>query len=207
MRFFALLLDFIFPPRRDTLLVRDLSEDEVLRHLAPTPISILGHEGALLTPYRARAIGALVREAKFKGNATAQQLLALVLSEYLRDYLADRGVYEERAAVLIPIPLSKKRFRARGYNQVEEVLKRVHMDIPLMPRALRRVRDTQPQTRLSKKERLKNLDGAFLASPLNPRYLYIVVDDVATTGATLTEAAHALQIGGARHIVPIALSH
>jgi ComF family protein len=207
MRFLTLLLDFIFPPKRDAVIVRDLSEDALLLHLNPRPLSLLGHAGAALMPYRTRPIGALVREAKFGANVRAQRLLALALSEYLNDYLADRTAYEERPVALVPVPLSKKRYRERGYNQVEEVLRRLPGDRLIHARALKRTRDTRPQTRLAKKERQKNLEGAFASPALDPLYLYIVVDDVATTGATLTEAVHALQIGGARHIVPIALSY
>lgn len=198
-------LDFIFPVGRDALLVRTLNEDDVLTHLNPSPITLEGCPGAALLPYRERSVGALVREAKFKGNRKAHALLACALQEYLNEFLFDRQEYEERSTVLVPIPLSKKRYRERGYNQVQEVLSFV--SLPLAPRALRRVRDTKAQTSLRKEGRKKNVEHAFIASDIDPTYLYIVIDDVLTTGATLSEAVRALKSAGARHIVPIALTH
>jgi len=208
MRLLSLLLDVIFPLGRDALIVRNLTEVEVLRHMQPEPRMFDGIEAVALLPYRTREIGALIREAKFKSNARAYELLAEVLQEYVTDYASDRAVYEERTMVLVPIPLSKKRYRERGYNQVEEVLKRV--DIPSlqsMPYVLKRVRDTKAQTTLSRQARLKNTAGAFVASSIDPQYLYIVVDDVMTTGATLTDAARALKEAGAQHFIAVTLAH
>jgi len=208
MRFLSLLLDIIFPLGRDALIVRSLTEIEVLRHMQPEPRMFDGIEAVALLPYRTREIGALIREAKFKSNAHAYDLLAEVLHEYLADYLADRNVYEERTTVLVPIPLSKKRYRERGYNQVEEVVKRVDLpSIEIQPYLLKRTRDTKAQTSLSRQERLRNTTDAFVSAPLNPQYLYIVVDDVSTTGATLTDAVRALQGAGAKHLIAITLTH
>ncbi|HYE23488.1 MAG TPA: hypothetical protein VEA92_03555 [Candidatus Paceibacterota bacterium] len=198
------ILDIIFPPKRDALVVRTLSVDDILEHLYPTNVN-----GAIaLLPYRVRAIGALVREAKFNGSVRAWELLAVTLSEYLLEYLGDQHAYEERVVVLVPIPLSKKRYRERGYNQVEEVLKRVSVpDVRTMPRALKRVRHTKAQTSLTKRSRMENLAGAFYAEAADPTYLYMVIDDVTTTGATLHDAVRALTETGALHVHAVALSH
>ncbi len=207
MRFLLRALDFLFPPSRDLALVRRLTRESVRVHLRPLPLTIRAHPGAALLPYRTAAVGALIRQAKFSGSATAHALLADALDEYLESFLEDREAFEARTFALVPVPLSKKRFRERGYNQVDEVLKRSRYAPARMPHALRRVRDTRAQTTLTKTGRLENLAGAFFAPPLDGAFLYIVVDDVTTTGATLTEAVQALSAGGARHIVPIALSY
>jgi len=207
MQLLMRVLDALLPPSRDALIMRKLTEPEVLVKLSPEPVSLHGHAGAALMPYRARHIGALVREAKFRGSDRAYELLACVLNEYLSGFLEDREAYEARTLAIIPVPLSKKRFRERGYNQVDEVVKRTLFKEKRMPGALRRVRDTKAQTSLGRDARAKNLYGAFSASELDPSFLYMVVDDVYTTGATLGEAVRALEAGGARHIVPIALSY
>lgn len=199
----ARLLEVLFPPRNTERMVRCATRDDVLMHLSPVPLL---HSGAALLPYRTPLVKALITEAKFKANTQAHQLLADTLSEYLRDWLSDREEFETRDVLLLPIPLSKKRYRTRGYNQVEEILKRVR-HWPHATHLLTRTRDTLPQTSLGKKSRRENVAGAFSARTLDPTLLYIVVDDVSTTGATLEAAVHALTAAGARHVVPVALSY
>lgn len=197
------ILDVIFPPRRDSLIVRSLTEEHISIELAPTDLS-----GAVaLLPYRKKEICALIREAKFGSNERAWRVLACVLEEYLLEYLGDRLAYEERTVFLVPVPLSKKRYRERGYNQVEEVLKRVKIEGASLAKVVKRTRNTKKQTSLSRRDRLKNIEGAFTADRVDPAALYVVVDDVYTTGATLSEAVRTLKEAGARHVHAVALSH
>ena len=73
---------------------------------------------------------------------------------------------------------------------------------------LTRTRDTQTQITLPRAKRLENMRGAFDATnQLDPSYLYIVFDDVITTGATMQAAVDALVAAGARDILPVALAH
>lgn len=204
------LFDLLLPPRRDALLVRETSPDEVLQLVSPKSFAHDVHEGVALMPYRAPVVGALIREAKFRKNAKAFELLALATTSYLSEALAEERLYNKRQVMLVPVPLSKKRFRERGYNQVQEVAVRMQKqleDVSLMPHALKRVRDTRAQTSLGKEARLNNVRGAFSSPTLDPSYLYIVIDDVMTTGATLSEAVEALSGGGAKHILPITFSY
>lgn len=102
--------------------------------------------------------------------------------------------------LIIPIPLHQKRQRDRGYNQSEilarHLARQVH--IPLDTHALQRVRYTQPQVHLSAAERQTNVAGAFTVQGSNFAGQHILlVDDVFTTGATLSAAAIALQNAGA----------
>ncbi|HXT17838.1 MAG TPA: phosphoribosyltransferase family protein [Gemmatimonadaceae bacterium] len=112
-------------------------------------------------------------------------------------------VIEERRAV-IPVPLSAKRRRERGYNQSELLARALagHWRVPLLVDALERVRYTETQTRLTPGERLRNVSGAFRASPSARNVLrgghVVLVDDVVTTAATLNACAAALCDGGAR---------
>lgn len=211
MRLISRILDALFPPRPTERLVRDASPDALAKILAPEPFVAGSIESTALLPYRAPLVHACVIEAKFHGNKKAQELLGIALAEYLLERIADDAALL-KGTVLIPIPLSSARRKSRGYNQVEEVCRvareRLGDKVTLSPDALTRVRDTLPQTALGGEGRRKNLIGAFAAgADLDPAYLYIVVDDVVTTGATLHAGAVALQASHCSRILCVALAH
>ena len=112
-------------------------------------------------------------------------------------------VVEERRA-LVPVPLSTKRLRERGYNQSELLARSLsrRWSVPVWNEVLTRVRHTETQTRLTPGDRLRNVSGAFCAPDSAKKMLrgahVIVVDDVVTTAATLNACAAALCAGGAR---------
>ena len=112
-------------------------------------------------------------------------------------------VVEERCA-LVPVPLSSKRLRERGYNQSELLAGALagRWNLPVWNEVLTRVRHTETQTRLTPGDRLRNVSGAFCAPDSAKKMLrgahVMVVDDVVTTAATLNACAAALCAGGAR---------
>jgi ComF family protein len=117
--------------------------------------------------------------------------------------------------VLVPIPLAPKRLRERGYNQSEALAAALgrRWGVPVRD-LLARVRETATQTALTPETRLANVAGAFVATNSGggrltpgcqpgvnaPPLAYVLVDDVFTTGATLAEAARALEEAGARRV-------
>ncbi len=203
------LLDALFPPRDTERLVRDI--DAML--LAGKAASVAVGDGTItaLLPYRDPIVHALIIETKFHGNTTATNLLGSLLAEYLLEQIAEETAIEKQKVALVPVPLSGKRKRERGYNQVEEVCKvaqkMLGSDAVVDRQVLTRARHTLPQTSLKKQEREENLVGAFTAHAPDPAYLYIVIDDVFTTGATLTEATTTLVHAGASRVRAIALAH
>jgi ComF family protein len=112
-------------------------------------------------------------------------------------------VTAERSA-LVPVPLSSRRYKERGYNQSERLARTLgtYWSLPVLDDALLRARQTQTQTRLTPGERLRNVSGAFRPADSARKTLrgahVIVVDDVVTTAATLNACAAALCEGGAR---------
>lgn len=104
------------------------------------------------------------------------------------------------ADLVVPMPLGRRRMRERGYNQVGLVARPLALarGWRYAPAALRRARETASQVGLSAEERRLNVRGAFRASERLVRGRQVLLlDDVATTGATLTEAARALRDAGA----------
>lgn len=108
--------------------------------------------------------------------------------------------------VVVPAPLHRGRLAARGFNQAVELARALRM--PLAPSAIRRVRDTPSQVGLGRAQREANVRSAF--APSRARVLdglrVLVVDDVVTTGATLTEVANAVRAAGAREVRLVALA-
>ena len=122
----------------------------------------------------------------------------------------------DAASVLIPIPLAPKRLRERGYNQSEALAEALgrRWHLPVSRTLLTRTRETATQTALTPETRLANVAGAFATRNAElgtrngsafrlPTSALILVDDVFTTGATLAEAARALEQAGARTIFGI----
>jgi ComF family protein len=197
-------LDFLFPPRSDEEVLREATNDTFLSHLAPCILETTRPGAVALMSIRDPRVRAAIHEAKYHGSEKAFTLLALALTEYLRE---DAGLAK---SVLVPVPLSSVRRKERGFNQVEEVVTRAAKELGRTVDAglLVRTRDTASQVSLPRKEREENMRGAFSAaySP-DPSYTYIVVDDVTTTGATFQAAVDALRAAGAVHIAPLALAH
>ena len=125
------------------------------------------------------------------------------------------------SSVLVPIPLAAKRLRQRGYNQSEALARALgrQWKVPVLTDLLARTRETPTQTALTPETRLANVAGAFAlriddcglrignlpikSAIRNPQFAIVLVDDVFTTGATLAEAARALEQAGATQIVGI----
>ena len=109
--------------------------------------------------------------------------------------------------LVVPVPLHPRRLRERGFSPAALLARTLAREarVPFSPALLTRVRDTPSQTELSRAARRRNVAGAFAPCSAAPVRLWLV-DDVATTGSTLTEAARALKRAGAREITGVCLA-
>lgn len=110
--------------------------------------------------------------------------------------------------IFVPIPIHSNKQRTRGYNQAEVLANELgkRFGIPVQNLLTRSV-DTKSQFKLSKEERKQNVKGIFsLASPIPKDRVFILMDDVVTTGSTLKEAAKVLKKAGAKEVFGLAFA-
>jgi ComF family protein len=112
----------------------------------------------------------------------------------------------EDADALLPVPLHWRRLWGRRFNQAATLAKAVAAgrELPVLTAALRRVRATPQQVRLSRNERAVNVQGAFALTQDGKAAIHgkrlVLVDDVLTSGATVDACARALLRAGARNV-------
>ena len=109
---------------------------------------------------------------------------------------------------IVSVPLNTKNLRERGFNQsllMARVISK-NIRVPLLMDALLKKRETPPQIGLSAKERLLNLKNAFEVKGNIKGLRLLLVDDVMTTGATVTECSKVLIKAGAKEVVVLTLA-
>jgi competence protein ComFC len=208
-------LDFLFPPNAlDVQMARTTPEELGVKvrmeNHAPKKASII------LFDYNDPLIKHMIWTLKYKKNRRAATLFSEVLREVLVEELSDHVIFSSfENPLLIPIPLSKKRLRERGFNQMDLVGKNLVVEgggtwLEFRNDILEKVKETPPQTTLkNRKERINNLSGAFQVrnEAMIQGHNALLLDDVTTTGSTLTEARRVLLNAGARNVITIALAH
>lgn len=133
---------------------------------------------------------------KFQGSLHQGRLLG----ELLVRSLQARAL--PRPELLVPVPLHSGRIRARGYNQALEIARWVAraLALPLDSASCRRMRATAAQSDLPLEERRRNIRGAFtLVRPLGVRHVALL-DDVVTSGATVSELTKVLKRAGVARV-------
>jgi ComF family protein len=203
------LSDVIFPPV--CVHCRGLVEDSPFRHLCrhcgdevePAPAF---EEGCAAVRFRG-PVRALVVELKYHRGL---YVLADVEAIFRR---APALLDKARGATLVPVPLHPRKRRERGFNQSELIaraLVRATGEGARIAPFLRRVVDTPSQTSLDRQARRANLKNAFAlkrGAGLNPGHRYLLVDDVFTTGSTLSGCARVLRRAGCLNLDCVTLAH
>jgi ComF family protein len=196
-----LLLDGIFPTEPAVAELRGATTENFLSHYHLHEFS----NSIVLSDYANPTVKAAVTANKFHDYDRAALLLSTLIDRWFT-------TLPTRPTLFIPIPLGPKRYKDRGYNQVTRVLQCLKSPNATVAELLLRKIETDPQTKLSREQRLKNMHGVFAVSTAikttsNSRI--VIVDDVITTGATLREAKITLQtqVPDTSEILTLALAH
>ncbi|MBS1517305.1 MAG: ComF family protein [Bacteroidetes bacterium] len=152
----------------------------------------------------------IIHNIKYRG----MRKLAVYMGELLGLEFKEnfRGLKIPDIDLIAPVPLHRARLRERGFNQSELICRGVSKITGIKTAAdlLIRVKNTSSQTKLSRNERNKNIESAFI---LNKKYQseinlknIVILDDVITTGSTINEAVRILKESGAGQIISCSLA-
>ena len=177
--------------------------------LPPALMDSLPPRTDALFAYRDEQVKLLVWEIKYHKNERAADDVGKLLAERIVKSMSGEHIF------LVPIPLTARRLRERGFNHTEMIarstLKFLPAQFSLELGVLTKIRHTEKQASLTDRaERLQNMTGAFALAPsVSASQIagktFIIIDDVVTTGATITSARRALEdAGGKTHVFCIA---
>ena len=200
------ILDFLFPPRCPVC----RAYVEQLGDWCPACMKAAQQPHAILLPALSqRFIGAvwalgiyrgglrsLIHALKYRKKRSALPCIASFLQE-------SSFVLPEGVDVAVPVPLHEARYRQRGFNQVELIFGEwLSAHGIAMEQALVRTRKTEPLYKMALQERKKSLQGAFSLAPgadVRGKHI-LLLDDILTTGATLSGCAAVLCQAGAERV-------
>ena len=150
--------------------------------------------------YENPIVKTLIWNIKFRKNMRCISLVSQLMYKHIK-------TLKIKDPLIIPVPLSPKRKRERGYNQTELIIKSF-LGFEIALDCVTR-RNTLTQTSLPRHERIHNLKNTFTVS--RPEKVLgrniIIIDDVITTGATTKEMARVLKLVGAKSITVQAFAH
>ena len=136
----------------------------------------------------------LIHRLKYKNRPDTGDRLAFLAAKEI----AESGFFDDIDAI-VPLPLSKRKMRQRGYNQCDYIAKGLSRatGIPVIKNAVKRLKSNETQTHKSRDERWQNVEGIFALSDatlLEGKHI-LLIDDILTTGATLASCAKSIQEG------------
>lgn len=202
------ILDAIFPRfcfgcgREEFFVCTDcLANDQtnlVLRHEQINKRGL--HSLFFVRPYNeSDLLGRIIHAIKYD----FAESLAPTATSYLRVPQSFFDAYD----VVLPVPLHRRRFAERGFNQSELLVNALREQYTFeLCESIKRTAYTQQQARLSRKERLENVVESFSAHESMGGMKVLLVDDVYTTGATAQSLAMTLKKAGAGHVDALVLA-
>jgi len=210
------LLDILFP----TLCLGCKIKSEILCNDCIQKIQITERETSknilAVFDYRDPLIKKAIWELKYHHKRYLGEKLGQLLYEFLREDISDIKTYVSgRSIFVIPVPISNKKTKIRGYNQALAVARGFCSQaengvFELKDRVVIKKIETIPQAKITnRRRRLENIRGIFEIKnedTVKGRTI-IVIDDVTTTGGTISEIIKILKKAGAKRVVGFAVAH
>lgn len=158
-----------------------------------TSQSVITRHIAILPYVEHALIAELLHALKYQYAESVLSSIECLVEKFLVEFTACSSV-----DCIVPVPLHKKRFAERGFNQAEKIAQLVShtAGVPVLNGVVR-ARKTAQQATLSKHEREQNVEQAFVGYREVAGKTILLVDDVFTTGSTMQECARALKQAGA----------
>ncbi len=194
------IIDFIFPTNKYEIGIRNTSKEDLYNRFSFKNII-----NTSIYPYKEPLIRELVWQIKYKKNRKAIEIAGYSIYLELIKF--------NQPLLLIPIPISKIRMKERGYNQCELIINEImkldkhnvlHKNYNLLVREVH----IDKQTHKNRKERLDNTKNIFgIRGETDKNQKIVIIDDVTTTGSTLSEAVKCLEQAGYFNISTLTLAH
>jgi len=160
--------------------------------------------------YEHQLIKLLIKRFKYNPfvKDLSQPLSSLIITHFNSCEKQPPFIQEKTNFIIIPIPLSQKRLKWRGFNQAEEIARNLstNLQIPLHNNILTKNKETSFQSNLSKEEREKNLLNSFSCNKQIINKKILLVDDIYTTGSTMEECSKVLKKAGATRVIGITIA-
>ncbi len=215
------ILDALFPLSPAEQELFSWSPEEALCKLTPAPdfsgLAVPLPGAKSIFAYKDERVSRLIWNIKYKGSAQAVKIGGYALFKKLVDLIS---ATPQRNILMIPIPITQKKRRERGYNQCELILDEIERLQDMMPMhhltfekmLLMRIGDTSEQKLKDRAGRIKTAHSIFtvhpdIAAAYDKNTPIIVVDDVITTGSTMYEAIDTLKKAGFTDVRALSLAH
>ena len=210
--FLQFLLETAFPKKKYSAAVERRGVAAVIRQRKV--IQTRGH--LALLSYNNTSVKHFLYAIKYERHKESIMVAADMLRSYICDEIQEMETIQRMQYVLCTIPITEERKMNDGYNHLYTVLDAFHTHFPDITPPVQDKRGllvwTRPVSRQSRLQnrldRHQNVRGALsTTNPLFSNTIYFVIDDITTTGATLTEARRVLLANGARTVITLALAH
>ena len=159
--------------------------------------------------YQNKTIQKLIRQLKYEPfiKDLSENLADLIITHFRS---LNKSEKDFDGKILIPVPLGQRKIKNRGFNQSEEIAKKLSekLKLPLFSDCLTKIKENTSQAELSKEKRMENIKGVFEVKnkeKIRDKKI-LLIDDVYTTGATLEEAARILKEAGAKEVFGVVVA-
>lgn len=229
-------LDLIFPESEEVKLLRKMSDKQLfaelnqISHNAKNKIIKMQNVSIHYSlPYKNPLVKEIIWQIKFRGQKKYCKILGKLLAENIAIILKKEKNCNGENYLLIPVPIHEKRRKERGFNQCEFLCEEIIREVEKMkrlndekcklkyaPKILMREIYQEKQSWSDRHGRFEKISGVFTIALNNKTKSYtaeiinekiILIDDVVTTGSTLSEISKVLFNAGTKKIIAVVVAH